>query len=101
MEVFEALRTMRAVRREWETLVPDAAVPRIVEAGRRGPSGRSRTARHASVKAVRLARPTRPPLSGLFGSRRCVTAPAGVDQSSRSKIVPGGLKLNSCQTSSR
>ena len=56
---------------------------------------------HASVRAVRVARPTRPPLSGMISSRRCVTAPADIDQSSRSKLVAGGLKLNSCRTSSR
>jgi hypothetical protein len=55
----------------------------------------------ARAKDVRVARPTRPPLSGLISSRRCVTPSAKMDQSSRSKLVPGGLKVNSCRTSSR
>ena len=46
-----------------------------------------------------MARPTRPPLSGLISTRRWVTAVAAVDQISRSKVVSGGLKLNSCRTS--
>jgi hypothetical protein len=56
---------------------------------------------HASVRAVRVARPMRPPLSGLISSRRCVAAASEVDQRTRSKVVAGGLKLNSCRTSSR
>ena len=44
---------------------------------------------------VRVARQDLPPLSGFIHSCRCVTPSASTAQSSRSKVVPGGLKLYS------
>jgi hypothetical protein len=44
---------------------------------------------------VRVARQGLPPLSGFIHSCRCVTPSASTAQSSRSKVVPGGLKLYS------
>ena len=44
------------------------------------------------TNAVRVARQDLPPLSGFIHSCRCVTS-ASTAQSSRSKVVPGGLKL--------
>src|SRR5262249_4558720 len=56
---------------------------------------------YARERAVRVARPIRPPLSGLISKRRWVTASVTTDHSSCSKLVPGGLKLNSCRASCR
>src|SRR5262249_15179247 len=70
--------------------------------GRRITRGTTRRRRrHATATDVKVARPPRPPLSGLMSSRRCVTSTAQTDQSSRPKLVLGGLKLNSCRSSSR
>jgi len=44
---------------------------------------------------VRVARQGLPPLSGFIHSCRCVTPSALTVQASRSKVVPGGLKLYS------
>src|SRR4051812_44374920 len=57
--------------------------------------------RHHSVSEVIVARQGLPPLSGLIWSRRWVMLPPDTAQSSRSNVVPGGLKLYSCRTSSR
>ena len=53
-----------------------------------------------SASEVIVARQGLPPLSGLITSRRWVT-PGVTVQSSRSKVVPGGLKLYSCRSTSR
>ena len=50
---------------------------------------------------MRVARQGLPPLSGLITSRRWVTPWAETVHFSRSKVVPSGLKLNSCRSSSR
>src|SRR5262249_22022688 len=88
----------RAVRHTQRTrATPSAAVQRPKSARRTT----RRRRRHATATDVKVARPPRPPLSGLMSSRRCVTSTAQTDQSSRSKLVLGGLKLNSCRSSSR
>ena len=53
----------------------------------------TRMSRHRKTNDVRVARQGLSPLSGLITSRKCVTPSAVTAQSSRSKVVAGGLKL--------
>src|SRR5215510_2935219 len=50
---------------------------------------------HCMASEVSVARPGLPPLSGLIRSCRCVIPSAVTAQSSRSNVVPGGLKVYS------
>ena len=56
---------------------------------------------HRKTNDVRVARQGLSPLSGLITSRRWVTPWAETVHFSRSKVVPAGLKLYSCRSSSR
>ena len=47
------------------------------------------------TRVVRVAREGFPPLSGFIHNCKCVTPTAVTAQSSRSKVVPGGLKFYS------
>jgi hypothetical protein len=77
------------------------ACPHPVQRGRSAcghgaPAGlvpRAQCVARVTIRAVRVARQGVLPLSGCIHRCRCVTPSASTAQSSRSKVVPGGLKV--------
>ena len=77
------------------------ACPHPVQRGRSAcghgaPAGlvpRAQCVVRVTIRAVRVARQGVLPLSGCIHRCRCVTPSASTAQSSRSKVVPGGLKV--------